>query len=617
MPSRKIAILPDAVANRIAAGEVVERPASVVKELLENALDAGAGAVAIAIEGGGKTLIRVADDGEGMVREDALLALDRHATSKIRAADDLVGIGTFGFRGEALPSIAAVSRFELETATAGEGAGAGTRITATGGLVGAVEDAVRQPGTTVTVRALFFNTPARRKFLRSARSETRACQEAVTALALALPRLGVAMLCDGKQAIEALPAGSLAERVAQLLGRGFAATLLPVEHEAGAVRITGLAQRPAEASPTGRAAHLFVNGRPFRDHFLVRAAERGYRATVPAGSRPSVILRIEVPPGDVDVNVHPAKLEVRFRDRYGLEAAVEEAVHRALGDLASAAPIGTGRMPWEHAAVTTGRTAAGPGAGAGRPGAGVPADGADLFEAADDEGVPLESGEAGAGGEADVLGAEPEAGGRRVRVLGQTHAAYILVEAPDALLIVDQHSAHERVLFERAMQQLEGADAGVDGGAAVPGRGGLEAVSQKLLFPLTLNFTPAELDAIEAHGALLARLGYELEPFGGGSIVVQAVPAPHARFDAARCLRDVVADLAGGRFGGLANPLERFASTFACRAAIKAGQALTDAEMRELVERLFASELPAHDVHGRPTIVQLPLLELERRFGRR
>ncbi len=626
---RKIAILPDTVANRIAAGEVVERPASVLKELLENALDAKASAVAIAIEAGGKTLIRVADDGEGMVREDALLALDRHATSKIRSADDLVGIGTFGFRGEALPSIASVSRFELETSPAGAEAGPGTRISATGGLVSAVEDAVRQPGTTVTVRGLFYNTPARRKFLRSARSETRACVEAVMSLALAMPRLGVAMLADGKQAVEALPADSLPERVAQLMGRGFAATLLPVAHEAGALRITGLVQRPAEASPTGRAAHLFVNGRPIRDHFVVRAAERGYRATVPAGSRPSVILLLEVPPGDVDVNVHPAKLEVRFRDHYGLEAAVEEAVHRALGDLASAAPIGTGRMPWEHAAVTGARTGAGPASVAGGPG--LPGGGTgvapDLFDAGaggdEDEDALLGTGELEVPEESDVLGARTPEGARRVRVLGQTHQAYILVEAPDALLIVDQHSAHERILFERTMKRLEAVDTGAgaagggQGGTGAQGHTGPEAVSQKLLFPLTLTFTAAELDAIEAHAELLTQLGYELEPFGGNSVAVQAVPAPHARFDAGKCLKDVVADLAGGRFGGLANPLERFASTFACRAAIKAGQALTDQEMRELVDRLFASELPAHDVHGRPTIVQLPLIELERRFGRR
>ncbi len=589
MSARRIAILPDVVANRIAAGEVVERPASVVKELLENALDAKANAVAIAIEAGGKTLVRIADDGEGMGREDALLALDRHATSKLHVADDLVGIGTFGFRGEALPSIAAVSRFELETAAAGDPVG--TRLTSNGGMVGSVEDAVRQPGTTVTVRSLFFNTPARRKFLRSARSETRACVDAVTTLALALPHLGVAMLADGKQVIEALPAPSLAERVAQVLGRRFAATLLPVAYEAGAAKITGLVQRPAEAAPTGRAAFLLVNGRPIRDHFLVRAAERGYRATVPAGSRPSVILCLEVPAGDVDVNVHPAKLEVRFRDRYALEAAVEEAVHRALGDVISAAPLGAAKMPWEHLAVTSTGSGTSPAA---------------ELTSGEEEGLGLLDAEGLDVAEESDVAVEPEPAldvedGRRIRVLAQVHESYILVESSDALLIVDQHSAHERVLYERTMEALEAGS-----GSA-----------QQLLFPLTIEFTPAELDAIEAHAEPLAKLGYELEPFGGRTIAVHAVPAPHARFDAERCLRDVVADLAGGRFGGLANPLERFASTFACRAAIKAGQALTEREMQELVDRLFATELPAHDVHGRPTIVQLPLGELERRFGRR
>jgi DNA mismatch repair protein MutL len=595
MAARRIAILPDVVANRIAAGEVVERPASVVKELLENALDAKASAVAISIESGGKTLVRVADDGEGMGREDALLALDRHATSKLRAADELVGIATFGFRGEALPSIASVSRFELETAAAGDPVG--TRLVATGGLVATVEDAVRQPGTTVTVRSLFFNTPARRKFLRSARSETRASVDAVTTLALALPKLGVALLADGKQVIEALPAPSLAERTAQVLGRRFAATLLPVAHEAGAVRITGLVQRPAEASPTGRVAYLFVNGRPIRDHFLVRAAERGYRATVPSGSRPSVILVLELPAADVDVNVHPAKLEVRFRDRYALEAAVEEAVHRALGDVVSAAPLGAAKMPWEHLAVSTGaRTGAGPSAE-------PTSDGTEGLGLLDSDGLDVaEEGEVAATGH--EAWSEPSLevdAGRQVRVLAQVHESFILVESADALLIVDQHSAHERILYERTMRALES---------------GAES-AQKLLFPLTLEFTPAELDAIEANAEPLAKLGWELEPFGGRSIAVHAVPAPHARFDAERCLKDVVADLAGGRFGGLANPLERFASTFACRAAIKAGQALTAQEMEELVDRLFTTELPAHDVHGRPTIVQLPLGELERRFGRR
>ena len=571
---RRIAILPDAVANRIAAGEVVERPASVVKELLENAVDAGARAVSVTIEGGGKTLIRVADDGEGMVRADALLALDRHATSKVRSEADLVGVATLGFRGEALPSIAAVSRFEMETASAEEPVG--TRITAAGGLVGGVDDLARQPGTTITVRSLFYNTPARRKFLRSARSETRACVEHVTTLALACPSLGVVLSADGKTVLEALPAATLAERVAQLEGQPLAATLIPVAYESGPWRIAGLVQRPADARAAGRTVHLFVNGRPFRDHFLVRAAERGYRATLPAGLRPSLLLVLTVAPDEVDVNVHPAKLEVRFRDRFGLEAAVEAAVPRALGELVSAAPVGTARsLPWEHAAVA---------APARAPLEGPPRD---LFQPHADA-PPHERG-----------AEQPEA--PPFRIVAQVHNTYILVEAPDGLLIVDQHSAHERVLYERTMRALRDGDAG----------------AQTLLFPLTIEFTARELDVLEAQRELLERLGYEFAPFGGRTVAVHAVPAPHQRFDAARCLREVVADLAGSRFGALANRMERFAATFSCRAAIKAGHALTRQEMEELVARLMEAELPAHDVHGRPTIVQLPLAELERRFGRR
>ena len=576
--ARKIQILPDTVANRIAAGEVVERPASVLKELLENALDAGATAIAVEIEQGGKTLIRVADDGEGMGRDDAILALDRHATSKVRKAEDLVGIATFGFRGEALPSIASVSRFEMETC---DDDPVGTRVTATGGLVTAIDDIARQRGTSIAVRGLFHNTPARRKFLRSARSETRACVEVVQTLALARPSLGLMMLADARQAVEALPATSLAERVAQILGHETASTMVPVDQRAGGgIGVHGLVQRPADASPAGRSVYLLVNGRPFRDHFIVRAAERGYRGTIPAGLRPSIVLALEVPAADVDVNVHPAKLEVRFRDRFAIEAAVESAVHAALGELVAAAPFSAGAMPWEHAAIGSREPGAVPHAAMEGTAAGSRS--ADLFDASE-------------------TGPTAAASLPAFRVIAQLHETYLLVESEEGLLIIDQHSAHERVLFERAMASLR------EGGAA----------SQKLLFPLTLELAPAELDAIEANAELIAKLGYEVEPFGGRSIIVHAAPAPHARFNAERCIREIAADLAGGRFGGLANRLERFASTFACRAAIKAGHPLTRPEMEELVSLLFASALPAHDVHGRPTIVQLPRIELERRFGRR
>jgi DNA mismatch repair protein MutL len=568
--ARRIAILPDAVADQIAAGEVVERPASAVKELVENALDAGARHVRIELEQGGKTLIAVSDDGSGMGRDDAVLSIDRHATSKVRSAADLVGVATFGFRGEALPAIASVSRFTLATS---EGGG-GTELSVTGGRLDRVADAVRQRGTTVTVRGLFFNTPARRKFLRSVASETRAATEAVAALAIAHPDAGVELHVDGGCRL-AVPAGqSEEERLAAVWGPPLAGTLIPVAYAAGAFRVSGFVQRPGDAQPTGRRTQLFVNGRPFRDPFLIRAAEAGYRSAIHPGDRPSLLLRIETAPEDVDVNVHPAKLEVRFRDRIGVERVVEEAVRDALGALVAAAPVGE----W--------RAVAPPGPRGGEA-VGQMVEPADLF-------APPEVGPAG---EATGV-AEP--GGFEVPLL-QVFDTYIVYEAPEGIVIVDQHSAHERVLFEAVMGQLTG------GGAP----------AQRLLLPLTLELTDEELDAVDAHGEQLRRVGFEAEPFGGRTVVVHAVPAPHPRFDAAACFREVVADLARGRFGGWANRLERFAATYACRAAVKGGQRLEPREMRELLLRLFATDLPPHDVHGRSTIVQLPREELERRFGRR
>jgi DNA mismatch repair protein MutL len=308
----RVRILAAKVADQIAAGEVVERPASVVKELVENALDAGARHVRIELENGGRDTIRVSDDGLGMDRDDALLALDRHATSKIRDTPDLIGVCTYGFRGEALPSIASVSRFELETASATENGGVGTKVVVIGGQRDQVAEVARAPGTTVTVRDVFHNTPARRKFLRSQRAETRAAVEAVTVLALARPDVAFNLTSDGRALIDAPQAEAVLERISALFGRKTAEQLLPVEYESGYVMVRGFVQRPADVRTGGRKAYLFVNDRPFKDPFVLRAAEAGYRATIPHGHRPTVLLSITVPGDRVDVNVHPTKAEVRF-----------------------------------------------------------------------------------------------------------------------------------------------------------------------------------------------------------------------------------------------------------------------------------------------------------------
>src|SRR3954470_258183 len=568
---RRIAILPDAVADQIAAGEVVERPASVVKELVENALDAGARHVRVELENGGKVLIQVSDDGSGMGREDAVLSLDRHATSKVRSAADLVGVATFGFRGEALPAIASVSRMTLATY---DGENEGTELTVAGGRLDRVAPAARQRGTSVTVRGLFFNTPARRQFLRSASSETRAAYEAVATLALAHPESGFELQVDGTYRLRVPADQDQVERLAGVWGRELDGTLIPVEDAAGAFRVGGYIQRPGDAQPTGRRTQLFVNGRPFKDPFLLRAAEAGYRAAIHPGDRPSLYLRIEVAPEDVDVNVHPAKLEVRFRDRIGVERVVEEAVRSALGSLVAAVPVGE----WRGLPAWGGSFDAPPG--------GELLELAQLFLGDISAPGPEQRQESPAGFEASLL---------------QVFDTYILYQGPDGIIIVDQHSAHERVLYESVMAQLSG------GGAP----------AQRLLLPLTVELTDEELDAVETHREELSRVGFEVEGFGGRTVVVHAVPAPHPRFDAESCFREMVADLARGRFGGWSNRLQRFAATYACRAAVKAGENLSEREMRELLLRLFATDLPPHDVHGRATIVQLPREELERRFGRR
>ncbi len=562
---RRVVILPDAVANQIAAGEVVERPASVVKELVENALDAGASHVRVELEQGGKTLLTVSDDGSGMSREDAVLALDRHATSKILTAADLVGVRTFGFRGEALPAIASVSRFTLSTSDGTES----SCLSVTGGRLESVAPVSRQRGTTVTVRGLFFNTPARRKFLRSVPSETRAATEALATLALAHSEVGFELVIDGEIRLHAAGAQDLAARLASVWGPGLAGTLVPVDFALGSVRVSGFVQRPADALPTGRRSQLFVNGRPFRDNFLVRAAEAGYRSAIHPGDRPSLLLRIEVPREDVDVNVHPSKLEVRFRDRVAVERVIEEAVRHALGRLTAAAPVGE----WRPQPVAPEWSTADPGT--------LP--------------LSLEDAPAGRRSEGEV---DPR--GFAAPVL-QIFDSYLAFEGPDGLVVVDQHSAHERVLYEETMAELAGG----------------RVASQRLLLPETLELTDEELAVVEAHRDTLDRVGFEVEPFGGRTVVLHAVPAPHPRFEGIACFREVVADLARGRFGGWANPLERFAATFACRAAVKAGARLEESEVRALLLRLFATALPPHDVHGRATIVQLPREELERRFGRR
>ncbi len=603
--TRRVRVLPDAVANQIAAGEVVERPASVVKELVENAIDAGAGEVRIELARGGKRRIRVVDDGAGMVREDALLAFDRHATSKIESAGDLRSVRTFGFRGEALPSIAAVSRLTLETRHAEDEVG--TRIRLRGGTITAVEDLARRVGTTVDVENLFHNAPARAKFLKAVSAETRAASDAVVSLALANPGVSFRLLSDGRSLLELDATADLSIRVGQIWGFERSATLLPLRSEQASIRLVGLVQRPDLVRSGARRAHLFVNGRPFRDRALLRAADEGYRTTVPERTRPWLFLYLQVPDGDVDVNVHPAKHEVRFRDGAAVLSAVERAVASALATESSAAPLS--RAPVSARAESaadqsgsalptgTGTTSGAPSMIRERPGGGESAPAGEpqmaLFVAGEGRTALEDAATVG-----EYVQPTPAAGARLFQALD----TYILAETRDGVLIIDQHSAHERVLFHELMQAYEAG-----------GR-----VGQRLLFPLTVKLTKAECAVVAELAGVLDRTGFEVEEFGGDTVIVHSVPDPHPWFDAERCFREMIAELTEGSelVRAARNQHERIAKTFACKGAIKAGQRLTEREMQVLVDQLFATDLPHHDVHGRPTVIRLSAAELARRFER-
>jgi DNA mismatch repair protein MutL len=583
----RIAVLPSAVADQIAAGEVVERPASVVKELIENALDAGATAIDLSIEDGGRQSIRVSDDGCGMSRADAIMSLERHATSKIRSAQDLVGVRSFGFRGEALAAICSVSQLEVETA---QEDGAGTFVRAAAGAVIDVADAARRRGTTIRVSRLFYNAPARLKFLRGARAEWRAVLDVIGTMSLTRRDVRVSVTHDGKPMLTLPSAVALRDRLAAVYGGPFAGRLLDVDDVSGTTHVAGLVERPADVGTATRHAFLSVNGRAIRDTGIVRAAEAAYKSTIPSGVRPTIFLDIVVAADMVDVNVHPAKSEVRFRDRWTVERTVETAVRRALGTFDAGATFG--RAGWtitppprqdpvpvdvealHQAPLTHG-----------------------LFEGAEAAGATPPSPEP----VATSAPAPSTAQAADVPPLTQLQRTYLMFEHDQGVVLIDQHSAHERVLYEQFMHTLESG--------ANP--------SQRLLFPMTLHLGPAESEAFELNRELFETLGFEIEGFGGHTLIVRAVPMPHPRFDPERCLRDTLGSLTGDRESGMHARHERLAATVACKAAIKAGDLLSPGEMRALFIALRDTMLPAHDVHGRATIVQLSWDEIERRFGRR
>jgi DNA mismatch repair protein MutL len=586
----KIQRLDPTLVSLIAAGEVVERPASVLKELLDNALDAGATRIAVEIEDAGRRRIEVSDDGEGMTREDAQLAVERHATSKIKIAADLAAISTLGFRGEALPSIAAVSRLEITTAPRG---GEALRVRVEAGGPRRIEAAVRGPGTTVVVRDLFFATPARRKFLKSDATELRRLVEVVVEAALARPDVVFSVRSGAREILRQPASAGLAGRIAALYGPDYAAALLPCAAEAGGRRLHGLLQRPDQAGRGPRRLLLFVNGRPVQDRALSQAALRGYASSLPRSAVPHVFLFLTVPMAELDVNVHPSKREVRFREPDQLFGFVQSTVRRALGGLHPAGdmerargfrrvPALAGASAENHGAAPAARIAREPRGGYRTP-------------SADQLGLFLNARlrERRTDGEGSAA-AEPAAPS-----LWQLHDTFILVQTRTGLALIDQHSAHERVLYEALIAAFE---------RAAPD-------SQELVFPRTYQLGPAEWQAWEEHGGLLERLGFRIEPFGERTVALSAVPALGWRFEPEEEFLDLLGDLAEAR-GAEPNRHERLARALACRAAIKAGQRLTGEEMARLFNDLFATALPTADVHGRPAVIQIRIEDLARRFER-
>ncbi|HET6947118.1 MAG TPA: DNA mismatch repair endonuclease MutL [bacterium] len=561
----RIHVLEQVVADRIAAGEVVERPASVVKELIENALDAGATQITVEVEGAGSTLIRVGDNGSGIHPDDVPLAVRRFATSKIESADDLTEIRSLGFRGEALPSIAAVSHLELTSAVAG--ARAARRIRVAGGEVDSEGDVGGPTGTVVSVRHLFFNTPARRKFLKSPSREFALIVDAVHRLALAHPGVAFRLIHEGEEVLH-YPAGDEADRAAAVLGESVFSRCLPFVQHVGELSLHGWLGRPELARGSRRLQFLFVNGRPVHSRVASGAVEQAYQQIVPGGKFPAYALFLDLPRGHVDVNVHPRKLEVRFDDEHRVFGAISRGIREALRAAQLTRAVEAVTVPLTGTALS------------------LPLDGERVSEAM----TP-------ATGVVTAAGRLPA-----MRLLGQLHRTYLLAQSDEGLIVIDQHAAHERILYERILRDR------------VRGKG----VGQGFVTPQPVHLNAAEWAILQTHRAALEQLGFQLEPFGEHTVLIRAIPQIAVSSSAEGLLRDLLADAAEGhRLGAARDHLERLTITTACRAAIKAGDALTAEQMLHLLRDLAATEDPFTCFHGRPTMVTLALEQVERWFLRR
>jgi DNA mismatch repair protein MutL len=595
--SNRIQILPENLANQIAAGEVVERPASVVKELVENSIDAAATEIFVAIEKGGKALIRVMDNGYGMQKDDAFLCLERHATSKVKSAEDLFALHTMGFRGEALPAIASVSRLRLTTRSVADEAG--WQIYAEGGTIRQAEAFGAAPGTVVEVHNLFFNTPGRRKFLRKEETEFGHIADVVSRLALSRPDIHFRLSHNGRSFLEAYRHNRLEERVAALLGRTVASDLLAVEADSGqGEMLIGLLAPPGVNRSTTGQIYSYVNGRFVRDRVIQHAILEAYRSQLEKRRYPIAVLFIDMPPERVDVNVHPTKHEVRFRNQQQVHDFIVAALRQRLQQGAfTPAYVSTRPPSSEYAAVLP---AAAPQAVEYRQRVqeSLAVFNEKVANSPAITAVSTVKGEISAwSSRQDEAPGIPEGW----RLIGQYLNSYLLCQVSDELVLIDQHAAHERIGFERLRIQLA-AD-------------GIE--SQSLLFPVVLDLDHREAAVLIEHLDDFTRFGFEVEAFGGRSFTVKAVPALAADVDAERLVRDLAAELNEiGRAGQLDDEIERVLAVLACHSMVRANQALTLSEMQQLLKDLASIDFGSCCPHGRPVMRRLTRREVEKFFHR-
>jgi len=557
-----IRVLPELLVSQIAAGEVVERPASVLKELLENSLDAGARTVTVSLEEGGVKRLQVEDDGGGIAREDLPLALARHATSKIASLDDLEAVATMGFRGEALASIASVSRLSIATRTAG--AAHASQLRAEGEREGEIEPAARAQGTTVTVADLYFNTPARRKFLRTEATEFGHCDEVFRRIALARPDVAFTLKHNGRVSRH-VRSQSASERVGALLGAEFAAASLPVEAGAGPLRLSGLAGTPQAAKARADTQYFFVNGRYVRDRLLAHAVREAYREMLHGERQPAYVLFLDLDPRSVDVNVHPAKTEVRFRDSRAVHQFVRHAIERALSPSAAEAPVSYATVSQGHSIQSSFALA-------------QPAPTYESFPKVEEE-------------QAHPLG----------YAVAQLHGIYILAQNEAGLVLVDMHAAHERIVMEKLKL-------GIDAGAVA---------RQNLLVPAVLSAEALDIATAEENQEALGRLGLDTSVSGPNELTVRAAPALLAGGDIAGLARSVLRDIREyGASQVLAARQNELLATMACHAAVRANRILSVTEMNALLREMEETERSGSCNHGRPTWYQLTMADLDRLFLR-